>query len=255
MTVPTAHDRTPALLLRGVTKRYGAGPTEVRAIEDVTLEVPPGELVAVMGPSGSGKSTLLHLAAGLERPSTGEIRVAGVELGSLRAPGLAELRRRHVGVVFQRLNLVPTLTALENVTLPLELDGTPLRRARAEAEAMLGEVGIDGPLDRYPDDLSGGQQQRVAIARALVGERSLLLCDEPTGALDSVTADRVIDLLSRMVAERSCACVLITHEARFAAWADRIVRVRDGELVEDARLERSGRVAAVGSAAGTGTAS
>ncbi|HEX8581222.1 MAG TPA: ABC transporter ATP-binding protein [Acidimicrobiales bacterium] len=228
-------DRPPALELREVVKRYGAGPTEVRALTQVDLDVAAGEFLAVMGPSGSGKSTLLHLAGGLERPTAGRVLVDGVDLDTLDAAGLARLRRRQVGYVFQRLNLVPTLTAVENVMLPLELDGTSTREARRLAEDALRAVAIDGPLDRYPDDLSGGQQQRVAIARGIVGDRRLLLADEPTGSLDSVTADAVVELLAGLVADRGAALVLVTHEARFASWADRIVRVRDGRLTEETR--------------------
>ena len=232
MTTPVP---PPALELANVVKRYGAGTTEVRALTDVSLTVEPGEFVAVMGPSGSGKSTLLHLAGGLERPSAGRVLVGGVDLDGLDLAGMAALRRQQVGFVFQSLNLVPTLTAVENVTLPLELDGVGRKAARKEALDALGRVGVDGPLDRYPDDLSGGEQQRVAIARAVVGDRSLLLTDEPTGALDSVTADAVIELLAALVTERGCALVLVTHEPRFASWADRIVRVRDGRLTEETR--------------------
>lgn len=230
----------PALELRDVVKRYGAGPSEVRALTNVNLVVEPGEFVAVMGPSGSGKSTLLHVAGGLERPSAGRVLVAGADLDALDATGLAALRRRQVGLVFQRLNLVPTLTAVENVMLPLELDGVPTREARRRAMDALALVAVDRPMDRFPDDLSGGQQQRVAIARAIVGERALLLADEPTGALDSVTADLVVELLASLVAERGCALVLVTHEPRFASWADRIVRVRDGLLVEETRPSHLG---------------
>jgi putative ABC transport system ATP-binding protein len=216
-----------------VVKRYGQGTAEVRALTNVSITVEPGQFLAMMGPSGSGKSTLLHLAGGLERPSAGQVVVAGRDLDALDAAGLAALRRREVGYVFQRLNLVPTLTAVENVMLPLELDGVPVRKARKEAVDALRMVAIDGPLDRFPDDLSGGQQQRVAIARAIVGERAMLLADEPSGSLDTVTADLVIELLATLVAERGCALVLVTHEPRFASWADRIVRVRDGLLTEE----------------------
>ena len=228
-------DQKAALELIDVVKRYGSGPTEVRALTEVDLTVEPGEFVAITGPSGSGKSTMLHLAGGLERPTAGRVLVGGVDLDTLDAAGLARLRRRDVGYVFQRLNLVPTLTALENVTLPLELDGVAVRDARERAEEVLRAVGIDGPLDRFPDDLSGGQQQRVAIARGIVGDRKLLLADEPTGALDTVTADAVIELLAGLVRDSGAALLLVTHEPRFAAWADRIVRVRDGELTEETR--------------------
>lgn len=218
------------LELRSVVKRYGSGATEVRALTGVDLRVAPGEFVAVMGSSGSGKSTLLHLAGGLERPTAGAVIVDGTDLETLDAGGLAALRRQTVGYVFQRLNLVPTLTALENVMLPLTFDGVSSRDARDSARDALASVGIDDPGDRFPDDLSGGEQQRVAIARAVIGDRRLLLADEPTGALDSVTADRVIELLASLVADRGCSLVLVTHEARFASWADRIVRVRDGAI-------------------------
>jgi putative ABC transport system ATP-binding protein len=219
-----------------VVKRYGSGPTEVRALTNISLTVERGQFVAVMGPSGSGKSTMLHLAGGLERPTAGRVIVGGVDIDTLDPPGVAALRRQRVGMVFQRLNLVPTLTAVENVMLPLELDGMASRAARVEATDALRLVEIEGPLDRYPDDLSGGQQQRVAIARAIVGDRSLLLADEPTGALDTVTGDRVIELLASLVGAGRCALVLVTHEVRFASWADRIVRVRDGLLSEESNV-------------------
>ncbi len=231
-------DQTPALSLLDVVKRYGAGETEVRALTDVSLDVAPGEFLAVMGASGSGKSTLLHLAGALVAATAGRVFVNGRALDTLDATGLATLRRRDVGLVFQRLNLIPTLTAIENVMLPLELDGLSTRAAREQAADALGRAGLTGPFDRYPDDLSGGQQQRVAIARGIVGDRKLLLADEPTGALDSVTGDLVIELLASLVKERNCALVLVTHEARFASWADRIVRLRDGVLIEETALDR-----------------
>jgi putative ABC transport system ATP-binding protein len=235
MTIGLNRAGGPILELTDVVKRFGAGTTEVCALTDVNLAVEPGEFVALMGPSGAGKSTLLHLAGGLERPTAGRVAVAGRDLAAEDAAGLAALRRRTVGYVFQRLNLVPTLTAVENVMLPLEMDGVAPKKARIEATAALRMVGVDGRLDRYPDDLSGGQQQRVAIARAIVGDRKLILADEPTGALDSVTADLVIELLGSLVTERGCSLVLVTHEPRFASWADRIVRVRDGLLTEQTR--------------------
>ena len=219
------------LELVDVVMRYGSGPTEVRALTDVSLAVAPGELVAVRGPSGCGKSTLLHLAGGLEDPSAGRVLVAGREVQAMGARERAELRRSSVGYVFQRLNLVPGLTALENVMLPLELAGVPTRTARAEAREALASVGLDQQLDRYPDDFSGGQQQRIAIARAVVGERPLVLADEPTGALDTTTGDRVIELLAALPAERGTAVVLVTHEPRYAAWADRVVSLRDGRII------------------------
>ena len=214
-----------------VVKSYGAGPTEVSALTDVSLIVEPGEIVAVRGPSGCGKSTLLHLAGGLENPNAGRVLVGGRDLATMDAAERAELRRRHVGYVFQRLNLVVGLTALENVMLPLELDGSGAREARARAREALASVGLDHHLDRYPDDFSGGQQQRIAIARAIVGARSVLLADEPTGALDTRTGEAVIELLASLPAQRSTAVILVTHEPRYAACADRVVSMRDGRIV------------------------
>ncbi|MEV4655609.1 ABC transporter ATP-binding protein [Micromonospora sp. NPDC049301] len=219
------------LELRAVHRTHGAGPAAVHALRGVSLAVRPGELVAVMGPSGSGKSTLLALAGGLDRPTGGEVRVEGQPLGTLDRRGLAQLRRRRIGYIFQQLNLLGSLSAVENVALPLELDGTGGRRARAAALAALAEVGLPALGDRFPDQLSGGQQQRVAIARALVGERRLVLADEPTGALDSQTGEAVLHLLRRRV-DAGAAGVLVTHEARHAGWADRVVFLRDGVLVD-----------------------
>ena len=204
----------------------------MRALAGVTLRVGPGELVAVMGPSGSGKSTLLHLAGGLDTPTSGEVVVEGTALGGLSGRALARLRRRAVGYVFQDFNLVPALTAAENVGLPRELDGVSARRARREAMSALEELGIADVADRFPDDMSGGQQQRVAIARALVGDRRLVLADEPTGALDSTTGESVMALL-RGRCDEGAAGVLVTHDARHAAWADRVVFLRDGVVVDE----------------------
>ena len=225
----------PVLQITDAVKRYGSGATEVRALTDVSFTVHPGELVAVMGPSGCGKSTLLHLAGGLEPPTAGHVVVAGADLDSLSPKQMAELRRTTVGYVFQRLNLVPGLTAIENVMLPLELDGIARSEARTQAEAALAGAGLVGPWDRYPDDFSGGQQQRIAIARAVVGSRRLLLADEPTGSLDTTNAELVIELLASLCAERGTAVVLVTHEPRFASWADRVVFLRDGRVVDETR--------------------
>jgi putative ABC transport system ATP-binding protein len=214
-----------------VSRTHGSGETAVHALRGVDLAVAPGELVAVMGPSGSGKSTLLHVAGGLDTPSSGEVLVEGRNLAALSPAQVAAVRRRSVGYVFQDLNLVPSLSAVENVALPLELDGVPGRRARREARAALDEVGIGELAGRFPDDMSGGQQQRVAIARALVGPRRLLLADEPTGALDSSTGEEVLRVL-RARCEAGAAGVLVTHEARHAAWADRVVFLRDGVVVD-----------------------
>ena len=221
----------PVLQLRRVARVHGTGATEVRALESVDLEVAAGELVAVMGPSGSGKSTLLGLASGLDRPTSGAVTVEGTDLATLLPADRAALRRRSVGYVFQSFNLLPALTAAENVALPLELDGTRPRAARTAALSALDAAGAAEVADRFPDDLSGGEQQRVAIARGLVGDRRLLLADEPTGALDSVTGDAVLRLL-RARCDAGAAAVLVTHEPRYAAWADRVVHLRDGRVVE-----------------------
>ncbi|PJI93226.1 ABC transporter ATP-binding protein [Luteimicrobium subarcticum] len=226
---PTA----PAALLRldRATRVHGSGPTAVRALDAVSLEVAPGELVAVMGPSGSGKSTLLNLAGCLDTATDGAVVVGGVDVASLDARGRAALRRRHVGFVFQDFNLVPALTAAENVSLPRELDGLGARAARREALDALETVGLADLADRFPDDMSGGQRQRVAIARALVGPRRLLLADEPTGALDSVSGESVMRVLRDRV-DAGAAGLLVTHDARHAAWADRTVFLKDGRLVD-----------------------
>jgi putative ABC transport system ATP-binding protein len=228
----------PALELREVSRRYGDGAGEVAALSNVSLSVVPGELVAVMGPSGSGKSTLLQLAGGLDRPSQGRVIIGGQILADLDARALAALRRRRVGYVFQRLNLLANLTAVENVMLPLELDGVGSRPAREAAEAALGQAGFSGGTRRYPDALSGGEQQRVAIARAVVGERALLLADEPTGALDTVAGEAILDLLSAR-RDAGAAVVLVTHEPRFAGWADRVLFLRDGAVVDQAVAGRA----------------
>jgi putative ABC transport system ATP-binding protein len=227
---------SPVLELDDVTRIHGFGATAVHALRGVSLAVEAGELVAVMGPSGSGKSTLLNVAGGLDTVTTGAVRVEGVDLASLSRAELAAVRRRSAGYVFQDLNLIPTLTAAYNVYLPLELDGR--RRIRTHALAALEEVGVADLADRYPDEMSGGQQQRVAIARALVGERRLVLADEPTGALDSETGEAVLTLLRRRV-DQGCAGVLVTHEARHAAWADRVVYLRDGAVVDSTAYDVS----------------
>lgn len=225
---------TAVLELVGVTKRFGSGHLEVDALREVSLSLDPGELVAVMGPSGSGKTTLLSLAGGLDAPSEGTVRVEGVDLGTLSVRELARLRRRRIGYVFQQLNLIEGLTAVENVSLPLELDGVPAPAARELALAALELVGVAELADRFPQELSGGEQQRTAIARAIVGERALLLADEPTGALDTVTGESVLRLL-RSHCDRGGSGVLVTHDARFAAWADRVVFLRDGRVVDETR--------------------
>jgi len=225
---------TTVVQLEGAARRFGSGHTEVTALHPTNLSVEAGELLAVMGPSGSGKTTLLSLVGGLDRPTEGRVIVAGQDVGTLRPKDLAILRRRTVGYVFQDLNLLQGLTARENVAIPLELDGRPIGEARAAANAALDSVGLANLAERFPDDLSGGEQQRVAIARALVGGRQILLADEPTGALDSITGESVMRLL-RAHCDGGGTAILVTHDAAHAAWADRVVFLRDGRLVDEAR--------------------
>jgi putative ABC transport system ATP-binding protein len=219
------------LELRSVTKVYGEGPTEVLALQSVDLSVGGGELVAVMGPSGSGKSTMLTIAGTLEEPSGGEVLVEGVAVSALSRNERAALRRRSIGYVFQDFNLLAGLTAVENVSLPLELDGTSAKVARAAGMAALEGLGLADRAARFPDELSGGERQRVAIARAVVGERHLLLADEPSGALDSANGEAVIRLI-RGACQRGVAGVVVTHDAQLASWADRVIFLRDGRVVD-----------------------
>jgi putative ABC transport system ATP-binding protein len=223
--------REVILRLTDVHRVHGTGPTAVRALDGVSVQVRAGELVAVMGPSGSGKSTLLNLAGALDLPSSGAVEIEGQVTTALRPEQLAALRRRRVGVVFQDLNLIPSLTAAENIGLPLELDGRRVSEARRAAIGALHELGLDELADRFPDQMSGGQQQRVAIARALVGDRRLVLADEPTGALDSLTGEGVLTVL-RQRCDAGAAGLLVTHEARHAGWADRVIYLRDGRVVD-----------------------
>jgi len=227
---------TAAVHLIDVAKSFGAGSTEVRALRGVNQRFETGEIYDIMGPSGCGKSTLLHLAGAMEMPSAGRVLVNGRDIGDLDLGEQAALRRREVGIVFQRLNLISSLSALENVALPLELDGVPVKAARDRALAALDAVGLSADrrmLDRFPDEFSGGQQQRIAIARGIVGEQKVLLTDEPTGALDTVTADEIIELLAGLPARTGTAIVLVTHEPRFASWSDRVVFMRDGLVVDE----------------------
>jgi putative ABC transport system ATP-binding protein len=222
---------TAALDMREVTKAYGDGPTTVTALRSVDLSVQPGELVAIMGPSGSGKSTLLTIAGTLEEATSGEVAVCGESVAAMSRNERARLRRRSIGYVFQDFNLLAGLTAAENVSLPLELDGTRAKVARRAAMEAMDELGLTDRAAHYPDELSGGERQRVAIARAVVGDRRLLLADEPTGALDSVNGEGVMRLV-RAACKRGVAGVIVTHDAQLAAWADRIVFLRDGAIVD-----------------------
>ena len=223
--------------LRDVTKIYGEDDAKVTALAGVSLDVLGGEMVAVMGTSGSGKSTLLAIAGALLTPTSGEVIIAGQQLTGLSSRRLAAVRREVIGFVFQDFNLLPSLTALENVALPLDLGGASRATARSEARRALASVGMRERGSSFPDELSGGQRQRVAIARAMVGNRRLLLADEPTGALDSVTGEHVLEGL-RDRADDGAAVVLVTHDARHAAWADRIVYLGDGRVVDETRSTR-----------------
>jgi putative ABC transport system ATP-binding protein len=219
------------LELRKVTKFYGEGAAQVRAIEDVELSVDRGALVAVMGPSGSGKSTLLTIAGSLEEPTSGEVLIEGAPLSKMSRNDKARLRRRTIGYVFQDFNLLAGLTAVENVSLPLELDGVSAKRAYATGMAALEELGLADLATRYPDELSGGERQRASIARAVVGERHLLLADEPSGALDSTNGEAVMRMI-HAACKRGVAAVVVTHDAHLASWADRVVFLRDGRVVD-----------------------
>ncbi|HUB41483.1 MAG TPA: ABC transporter ATP-binding protein [Streptosporangiaceae bacterium] len=220
------------LELQRVSKIYGQGAAEVHALDRVTLSVDEGAMVAVMGPSGSGKSTLLTIAGSLEAPTEGEVRVRGAALAAMSGNDKARLRRRTIGYVFQDYNLLPGLTAAENVSLPLELDGLPARKARTAGLAALADLGIADLAERYPDELSGGERQRVAIARAVVGDRRLLLADEPSGALDSGNAESVMRLVHEACKNGGTAAVVVTHDAQLASWADQVVFLRDGRVAQ-----------------------
>ena len=219
------------LELHSVSKTYGEGASEVHALTDVSLAVEAGELVAVMGASGSGKTTLLTIAGSLELPTSGEVLVDGARLSRLSRNDQARLRRRSVGYVFQDYNLLAGLNAVENVALPLELDGVAANKAQSAAKVALDELGLKDRGARFPDELSGGERQRVAIARAIVGERRLLLADEPSGALDSVNGEEVMRLLVA-ACHHGVAAVVVTHDAQMASWADRVVFLRDGAIVD-----------------------
>ena len=219
------------LELHQISKSYGEGAAEVDALNDIDLAVDGGHLVAVMGPSGSGKSTLLMIAGSLEEPTSGEVNIAGTSLSRMSRNDKARLRRRTIGYVFQDFNLLSGLTAAENVALPLELDGIPGRKARTAGITALERLGLADRADHYPDQLSGGERQRVAIARAVVGERHLLLADEPSGALDSTNGEAVMRMILG-ACKQGVAAVVVTHDAQLASWADRVVFIRDGRVVD-----------------------
>jgi putative ABC transport system ATP-binding protein len=220
------------LELREVSKSYGQGSAEVQALREVSLSAQEGAMIAVMGPSGSGKSTLLTIAGTLEDPTSGEVLLAGQPVGKLSRSAKARLRRRVIGYVFQDFNLLPGLTAAENVSLPLELDGLSGRKARVAALKVLDRLGLSDRASHYPDQLSGGERQRAAIARAMVGERRLLLADEPSGALDSINGEAVMRLVHDACKNAGMTAVVVTHDAQLASWADRVVFLRDGRVTD-----------------------
>jgi putative ABC transport system ATP-binding protein len=223
--------RPPAVVASGLTRRYGEGDSAVHALRGVSLEVPAGQFVAVMGPSGSGKSTLMHILAGLDRPTSGEVWIAGTAIGELNDTQLTKLRREHIGFIFQFFNLLPMLTAKENIVLPLSLSG-----AKPDAgwvEELSAKVGLENRLTHRPSELSGGQQQRVAIARALVSKPTVMFADEPTGNLDSRTSSEILALLRDSVSSYGQTTVMVTHDAHAAAIADRILFLADGVIVKD----------------------
>ena len=219
------------VVARDVTRRYGEGDTAVDALRGVSVDVPSGKLTAVMGPSGSGKSTLMHILAGLDKPSTGSVTVAGKEITTLGDSELTKLRREHIGFVFQFFNLLPMLNAEENITLPLLIAG--VKPERAWMDELIGSVGLGDRLKHRPSELSGGQQQRVAIARALVSRPYVVFADEPTGNLDSKTGGEILELLRHSVEDMGQTVVMVTHEARAAAIADRVLFLADGNIARE----------------------
>lgn len=228
-----------------LTRTFGEDATRVEALCGIDLRVHEGEFVAIMGPSGSGKSTLLHLLGGLDTPTSGTVSVCGQNLGSMTDDELTELRRRHIGFVFQAFNLLHVLTAEENVALPLIIDRLDEAKAHERARAVLSRVGIVNRKDHYPAELAGGEQQRVALARSLVADPVLLLADEPTGNLDSRNSEQIIALLRRLVDEQGQTVVMVTHDAGHAAMADRLVTLRDGEIEDEQTLPRTRPTGAV----------
>jgi putative ABC transport system ATP-binding protein len=237
-TMTSASPRTDAgsteavVSARDITRRYGEGDTAVDALRGVSLDVPRGQLTAVMGPSGSGKSTLMHILAGLDRPTTGEVTIAGTGLSKLNDTELTKLRREHIGFVFQFFNLLPMLDAEENIVLPLSIAGE--KPEKGWIDELLKEVGLADRRKHRPSELSGGQQQRVAIGRALVNKPTIIFADEPTGNLDSKTSGEILELLERSVRQLGQTIVMVTHDSRAAAIADRVLFLGDGLIVREA---------------------
>ena len=230
-TSPATDGAAPVVTAHEVARRYGEGDTAVDALRGVSLDVAPGKLTAVMGPSGSGKSTLMHILAALDRPTSGYVTIAGTRLGQLSDTEITRIRREHIGFVFQFFNLLPMLTAEENVVLPLSIAGR--KPPKAELDELLEQVGLADRRTHRPSELSGGQQQRVAIARALVSKPTVVFADEPTGNLDSKTGGEILELLHESVTSLGNTLVMVTHEARAAAIADRILFLADGQIVRD----------------------
>jgi putative ABC transport system ATP-binding protein len=226
-----AEPGAPVVSARDVTRRYGEGDTAVQALRGVSLEVASGKLTAVMGPSGSGKSTLMHILAGLDKPTQGKVTVAGTEITELNDTQLTRLRREHIGFIFQFFNLLPMLTARENIVLPLDLAGA--KSKNGWVEELSAKVGLTDRLSHRPAELSGGQQQRVAIARALVSRPTVMFADEPTGNLDSTTSGEILELLRESVTSFGQTTVMVTHDAHAAAIADRVLFLADGKIVRD----------------------
>jgi putative ABC transport system ATP-binding protein len=225
-----------------LTRTYGEGDTAVQALRGCSMEVRRGELTAVMGPSGSGKSTLMHILAGLDRPTSGTVEIEGIDITSLGDNDLTKLRRDHIGFIFQFFNLLPMLTAEENIRLPLQLAGGKIDEAWVDE--VIKRTGLDDRRTHRPSELSGGQQQRVAIARALVSKPTVIFADEPTGNLDSATSGEILDLLSEMVAEIQQTIVMVTHDARAASIADRILFLADGCIVKELKGANQGEIVA-----------
>jgi putative ABC transport system ATP-binding protein len=229
--VVEAPGRVPVVAAEGLTRRYGDGETTVHALRGVSLEVPKGALTAVMGPSGSGKSTLMHILAGLDKPTGGTVRIAGTSIQELNDTELTKLRREHIGFIFQFFNLLPMLNAEENVVLPLSIAGE--KPDQAWVAELMGRIGLKDRGTHRPSELSGGQQQRVAIGRALVSRPTIVFADEPTGNLDSKTSGEILDLMRSSVDMYEQTTVMVTHDARAAAIADRILFLADGLIVRD----------------------
>jgi putative ABC transport system ATP-binding protein len=225
----------PCVEIHGLQMTYGAGPAEVRAIRDLDLCVGDGEFVCILGPSGSGKSTLLHLIAGLQQPSAGTIHVGGEPIHALSLDQAARWRRRHLGMIHQFFNLIPTLSLMQNVALPLLLEGRRLRQVRPRIEELLDELGMSGRREHEIDQLSGGEMQRVAIARALVASPRLILADEPTGNLDTRTGGEILGIFGRLIRDQGATIVMATHDLSATSHADRIISLRDGQVAEDIR--------------------